>query len=68
MNGFQYKAPSDTKTRGLVTQVGDDLMEKIKERLQRPRRLAATIDGWSSKNYNDSYLGKSLQMFELPFK
>ena len=42
-------------------------MVKIRERLKRPRRVAITTDGWSTKQYNDSYLGKFRRFDDIYF-
>ena len=56
---FQYKAPHYSKTSNLVNQVADDLWVKIREMLVTDCRLcSATTDLWSSKLYNDSYIGR----------
>ena len=55
---FQYKVPNVNKTRGLVAKVADDLWAQIRGMLGTDcRRCSATTDIWSSKLYNDSYLG-----------
>lgn len=38
--------------------VADTIRGKMKEDLISARRVTVTCDGWSSKNYNDSYMGK----------
>ena len=55
---FQYKVPHVAKTRELVAKVADDLWAKIRGMLGTDcRRCSATTDIWSSKLYNDSYIG-----------
>ena len=55
---FQYKVPNVNKTRGLVAKVADDLWAQIRGMLGTDcRRCSATTDIWSSKLYNDSYIG-----------
>ena len=41
----------------MVAGIGEDLKAKLKRSLKPARRLNATTDIWSSKQYRDSYLG-----------
>ena len=60
---FQCKVPYESKTRKLVANLGDEMRAKLKRSLKPARRLNATTDIWSSKQYKDSYLGEKLAKF-----
>ena len=43
----------------MVASIGEDMKAKLKRSLKPARRISATTDIWSSKQYRDSYLGET---------
>ena len=60
VQSFQPEAtvPHPRKITAIISSTAESLREKFRERLGSARRVSATTDGWSTSNYNDSYLGK----------
>ena len=51
----------------MVASMGEDLKAKLKKSLKPARRMNATTDIWSSKQYRDSYLGDFFSFTSFSF-
>ena len=60
IQSFQPEAtvPYPSKLSGIISSTAEPLRQQFRERLATARRVSVTTDGWSTKNFNDSYLGK----------
>ena len=60
IQSFQPEAtvPYPKKLSGIISSTAESLRQQFRERLSTARRVSVTTDAWSTKNFNDSYLGK----------